>query len=945
MNLVRFKKFIDSNKSISNFLKVFVLFGTTALCMWQISLNIQIYMNRTLSTSVMYKKTGITQFPKVSICPNEEFNLRKLQKLGLKCDSENYHEMLKNIQKLVGLDLNMTGKHLMENAGWNLGEVVKSVEIGDFHQEFDPQTKSATFWKREFILHESCYTIDPPLINTSSLNTFKIEFRDLYKHNFCEWKDNMEVIDITSSDCLAIKEKCNSSCQFQKLISFMYSIGIIHSYVNTGNLIESHDINTLFHGGEQIHLEIIEMKKYYGELHDRTKCLNDCVMNKRIQTNPDCYILQSSKSNLPIKSRCPSNFGFLQARPLYNACAKLCPLSKYKKYWFNLAFPPVNTKKKILKLRLSDAPIKEISETLSYTLTNLLSDIGGNLGFFLGSSTFIIICFFISKININEKYLILFKRTIVLLLMMIFTIHTLNIIALTINQNVEMKISLKTPRCMNTLNKTICTAKPSPIEWSMGVLMSRVFRCRVRPHNPNDECIVNYVLDSLYDDFFQIFPYLFTSDLLPCNISNIKSLQSSIVVPNDIRSKIDNFDWEDVINSSKCSDYDDIYIETPGVIPKIEYFKIRNSIDLICCLCGAWGLYFSISMYQLIHYFFVLLINKMIKNSNQSFANHTVISKILLLIFTNIFIIRQLFVYFNINPTQTTIKSPNKNDNMLTITACPIFNDINQMQNKTQISNYIDNFKCQKYQNHFFPVEQMSQYEFLNIYCFSCSYRNFNFTIFEYGLWKIHMTWIKGKSKAPKQIIFTMHRDEDVPILDGSTNYEGQAKDLQILNIFSLSYYNSYYYGTKGYIQCYLDCLKEFQDILPLIHYQNDKTQHQTNNCKKKCLKEDFKIFGAYRTRYGTQKTRKDEFFKNSVSVKYEIDENTSEIEFKTETFLKDVQIREEIPIYSLTQLVNDISSILGAFFGISVVDTLTMLITNPKYTIRYFDQIPIEKI
>ena len=976
------------NGILIKFVKLICYIIPFLICFRQISYNFISFRESSIITEMSIKTPKFFEYPTFTICPYPNFNPYKLIKMGLEYNkSFSANSIVRNIDNYQGIDKEITGKRLLEEAGWNLGELIKEVNYGEFHQIFDEKTTEAPLWKRDFHFGPTCYTFTPLPTKNHSVGPI-ISIRSLQERYLCTWTE-WEVINICLPEfqtlknnksfkrlqpeylddekcfisekynrtykyrllCYDVQENCNTTCEWEKMLNFMHLMGIMHPLVESTNEMKTVMISHPFSSETTVTMKLIEIDSYYGLAYNKKECIKKCALEK-LSIKNKCEVLTPDNSDLPLSYYCPrSRFHYITT--YYRDCAKECPRQKFKKFWMSKS--RISKLDRSYKMILNNDYVEKIKEKPSYSYFTFFADIGGNLGFFMGISLFIIIHdtpslfnhltnIFHGDILIRHLYMIktnlhfLYNRckiskyskkisdlatlSLYLILLVLCITHILIISNDFIHQDKYKSISLHENNCVLVDNGTSCVYEPSDIEWTLSLIATKSFHCKIQFPSLYRECKAECIIKSLIQKNTALLPYVLNDqetckDTIP--IQNIY-----FIVPSDVWVQIRLLNLTETKLKDcleRCTSLD-TNIFAVHLIPKMREIYLLSISRYICSICGTIGLYFSWSLLGIVEIVLKKTLRLFIKSENRKY-NHLpkIISSFLLFFVTFITFLQLLNYILRYQYIVTSIETQDPNKNFPTITACPKYESLPLKNARRFInSNFIPGpIQCRILRGETIGARRLQNYQLDGQDCYSCLSQDFKEIDTITNDYLVDVSWNQSLSKeTPKYIDFILHHPNDLPIPYKSLDYDYMNNDVRSVTIYTNTIIIFYGRGhEKGYSLCFMKCIKEYYKTNPKYVTNMENTLVNISKlCEADCEKSYFTLFHCK-----NYSTKGYEICKSQIMIRISRKSlllKNFEIQFQS--LFKAFQKRQESTNYSVLQFINDVGSFVGFVMGVSIL-------------------------
>ena len=278
---------------------------------------------------------------------------------------------------------------------------------------------------------------------------------------------------------------------------------------------------------------------------------------------------------------------------------------------------------------------------------------------------------------------------------------------------------------------------------------------------------------------------------------------------------------------------------------------------------------------------------------------------------------------------ETFIESRETDHNHPIITACPWYNKSGDVSNLTANNDNIIQFQCQNtlFSKNVFPAS--INHGFVSPFgpCYTCLFKyseKDDLRKNNHAVYKID--WKMEPSNEPEYIFIIIHHMNDLPLFDGSADiFHGTARPYRDFTLEYITFLSDTNNNGQKYNKCYLDCLHDLDETgARMTTYQGSShslffSNDTIHKCQTHCIKSDLTfLYGNYgRSAY--------HIFNSSVKIKY-IKRGSGKGYFRLRSLLTNVQKREVMKKYTLTELFNDIGSLLGFCIGFSLYNSLKNL-------------------
>ena len=929
--------------STKNVVLMTLISGILSAMFWQLSTNLTSYNNRAINLIVGVINSKSHARPDLTICPSLEFNPEKLKNIGLDITNNYTSNVIENYENLNGLRMNMTGRELIEQAGWLLGELIERVDFGSFVDSIPIDRKHSKYWKKSYMFGSSCYTLFLPSFYLNP-DFIRITARREFGLSRCYWfEGNSYRFYESTRDCVKVKKFCNGNCLWEQLLHKNQLNIILHRTSIMKYNLQFNSVPERFSQQTYVILEEYHVNHmdYLRTTKDFEGCLKDCITKALYETR-NCSILQPSTFDQTIDSYCNfRNIDTFKIDKFYIqfGCDQKCGYQKRGQYWKATKFLKAHYNFHIIYKPI----IRFFIEIPTYPTGKLLSDIGSNSGLFIGASLFWFFKYldFIFEL-IQRKYKDfryvgtiknLLSLIVVLTLLMFMVVHTLSTIIQYILQGKHLYLFLDEVDCVIMPNH--CNVENHLKKWTIAVLAKEQLHCKVVPFTLYEDCLINCMIKQLLEDNSRLSFYLMGGLVENCTNKDVKwNEMASYIIPNyiDVLFKEVNIDKCKIF----CDDTErDKFNFTTHVIPQIKEFYPMSFLSLIFNLGGIMSLYFGFSVLDL-----STMVQMIIRRSlnTRTFQKIKSMIKSAVMIFSvstcGLAILCQLITLFIKNPIITNKESFNINKGSpIVLTVCP-WPQSNLTNNIFTSERVVDLLKCEFYDD---PIKELqiavNKDHFLGV-CYTCKLidKNTNKKVIINGEPYVYFEMKKNHNLSDFLYIF-VHFSEHYPTWDGQYDHKippsTQIAALNI-NIDSIVSVSKNQFKTSGsYDKCYYECLhknfkrnyKIFKENMSLNELFTERT---TNNCEKECRYLQFIVWGSH-------------FTTNTINYKRLISKSAIKFlkpmihvqDFKIffNFYTKSVDFIEEKRLYSISQMTNDLGGIIGFTTGCSFLNIAKRLV------------------
>ena len=934
MKFPKHSKTLKKNSFVLNvkILKYLICVFSFGLCAWQISRNVLSYYNRTIDAIPNIKEAKFLEFPQIIVCLTDQFNPDNLLRMGLDYSVKYSREEIKeNILSFKGINKSTTGQELLDNAGWKLGEIVESVSVGDFYQKFDLSTEDAPLWERVFGINFSCFKFSPlPVNNKSSEMTLRM--RTPSDYHYCV--DSLgSVVGNSVWDCSNMKASCNMSCSWVSHINSIYYHVIAVSTEQSTKI--SRYYSVMYPGTYSGKFYITQLSYYFlsGKNYDMKSCYIHCAI-KNYGADHHCHIINDKNLHLNISQYCKHPHVLVLAN-YFKECAENCPLQNIRKIWFSRI--STATREKKIMLIFSYDLLKSYVETQSYTIFQLWSDIGGNMGFFMGLSLMTILtisfrkirqCTILSKINETLSMKVTSRlRTKLMntkIHMMELTPHCFKIVFLSICcihiafisysysfKNSDVFIRFEKSRCVVINDETKCVVEGNDWEWATGFMFFRVANCKIEV-NKMIKCIVKCIFNTLEFYYTGVIPFESLQKLPTCNSTNLERIR--YMIPPEILTTMNYLDHQKNFRCrTNCLILESTEKNPPLYTPKMHIVSDSQlMISYICSLSGIIGLYFSSNLIDIVGFIFKVIIK-----------NITILKliawsiSILVFIFAFAIILSRMFYLMTKDTYTTSVETTDEQYLFMTFTVCPqLKSGLNLTEHdKKKVFDSIS-FVCKILQKSFVPLRRLN-YQFTGYDCFTCVINESNVDPLLDKSLSLDFKTVKNKYLA--NFFLIIHHIDDDPVWDGTYDYLVTLDRMLLTKVSSI-----FTYSRDNSKVLFSTCYKKCLDNLNITQGITDKNSLifdlvDVNNCKSMCETNSV-------LRYLTFRTNREIKANTFIVLRFRPDWKYIIMQ---RTRIKQIENFKVKKIETFQLMVNEFSSVLGFFVGISIYSFILVSTQN----------------
>lgn len=591
-----------------------IFVAVLACFLYQIHFLVKDYLERPTEFVMGQSAELASPFPPINLCPWPSFHPLRLTSLGLNTSVATGDQLMLNVENLTGIDRGMTGRKLVEEAAWRLEELVEELEVGNTQQIYNESNVSSQFWQRSFSPTGPCLTLTPPPLASLQSRSLTLKLRQRHSDwDECTWTD--EGIPKRYSgpqDCSAVHEHCNRSCVWEQFITqHFYRINFIYLQSSSLTLDIPHASSDLRLSKSQVEAVLYEVIHLDGAEIGSRDCLQRCLTETSEATSK-CIKLSEATQKKQIRDLCitqSQQYSLLEKILLdsnvIELCKRSCKPNKREFQWvLKLGAPRLQEK---LTVNLSSTPTIEILEVEVYPFSQLMSDIGGSLGLYLGTS---LLDLWKSVINISKTLIdalhlgwdvtstvsdTVFHLSILsgqLAISMMAFLHVGLSIMQYGCQKTHMEVSFRHRSSIDFAGVTSRIKekekRPSAEDLVMAHLASRPLGCRLISHTSQHGCFVKCLM---HENENLPLPLAIIDDLPLCS-------EDVLTLPN-MKYIVTNYDIQqvkhkDLVNECNFQCRNSSSKKTADFVVQ-EGFHMTKS-KFICQIGGIIGLYYGFSL-------------------------------------------------------------------------------------------------------------------------------------------------------------------------------------------------------------------------------------------------------------------------------------------------------------------------------------------------------------
>ncbi|XP_068238851.1 uncharacterized protein [Palaemon carinicauda] len=607
--------------------RLLVIVSATALLIYQVSLNVKVFLAKPTILKVSLEPMEVLQLPPISVCPFPPFKPDFLKDLGVNI-SGNYMEVGESLSSLNNLAQDTSVSLLWTNGSWDLGQVIESVTIMDKTEYYNMSLTEAPNWRRTYSSFGPCYTFFPP-VNISEIG---INLRESPYIKPCSWTyENGEVYTYNpgASSCDKVTQLCNSSCGFENYIHFNIK-SHDHAYVFyhrvSAFIIPDQETledtvrlsRDLFEGNYKLVTvprmpNPMSLAQLVEKFHVKGSCVSDRSYNyekchheklQRLVTKRfECSPVTHQTFFDTVNSTCSTPNLIKEIAKFYESKKLICNEKCHSKVWsHDMKYLYITNFAVFLSAASSE--IRKEVEVETYPLALLISDTGGSLGLFLSLSVFfgwklIVHCLeYISRMlkctGISPfHFKCLMEYAGIIALFAATSTHCLIVLQSYFSQPKLTLVSLKYQSAERIDHIRDVLARR---------LASRALGCQEKETFYNDR-LTHCLLLKAVKEIDSISPFINVDDLPYCEENSGVFHTHGYIVPSDLLIATT---WPRRLK--RCSKvleshniYPDISNETSDRESKMHVDNSYYSIDVLllsCNLGGVCGLYLGCSIIQ-----------------------------------------------------------------------------------------------------------------------------------------------------------------------------------------------------------------------------------------------------------------------------------------------------------------------------------------------------------
>ncbi|KAK7083814.1 hypothetical protein SK128_020897 [Halocaridina rubra] len=671
--------------------------AATSLLVYQVWLNVADYMAKPTIFMVSLQPNDIIRLPPISVCAYPPFAPDKLRDLGLDI-SGNMWDVIDSLSSLKGLPADMKVSRLWNEAGWSFGQVIRDILLGETYIVYNDYTlTSAPNWYRSFSPTGPCFTFVAPSHETA----VRIQLMDIPHVEPCRVQDQDKqfagyISGVTS--CEAVQELCNSSCGFEDYLeadrhnydrAFVYFHDLASIEVPVSDSEE--DIiafsERLFKGKFTFR-ELIEIPsiRSHVQLIEKSMLTESCISDENYNIG-ECYFhnhrlaIENTLACTPVETKffdyslndtCSHPDQILRIHQLIDrqSTEKNCSSKCYSKAWDHDISETWHANFAV-SLALSSNDTRKEEELETYPLSQLMSNIGGSLGFFLGVSVFTgweyIMAFVQYLPHTKAVFTSYHFRRVINSVVMAFLFVVSGVHCL-----VVLKFYILQPQ-LTSVKVAANPSNDSPVEDVLiRRLASRSLGCRQREVS-YDEKLSNCILSNALNEIPSVAPFINLEDLPFCDANNRSQYIYEFIVPPEmvVAATMTKrlIACKEQVSETEGLQGHNISL-AKNMIINYEFYSMDPML-LFCSLGGIIGLYLGVSVFDGID-----LIGSLHSPNLQGPRNYcyltTKVAKITLLVLSLALIIFMLVRFIFYHPFSTTMTSgtTHTETNPLVLTLC-----------------------------------------------------------------------------------------------------------------------------------------------------------------------------------------------------------------------------------------------------------------------------------
>ena len=938
-------------KIIKNLIKFTLLLAITVGFIFVVKTNFSSYLDRIVKLSIYYETPGLYTFPKVTFCPNFEFNSGKILKmLNNTNDDSMIFEISQSMNSELSSKFNLTGKELIEEAGWNLGEIIEELHYEGIHQQFDRDTTDATLWTREFWIHMSCFTFHPP----PTKNRFaKLNIRVRQVKDFCTWYDESGLIYFKSNEeCPKYKTVCykDGDCSLSEILNLSIKVFVQSFIMNTKDFKISSQLD-LINSDFASDLTIIKFSglvdKSNGE--DSETCIRKCLFDY-IRESYGCNIVSSINLDSEINELC-TNFHFETITAVRQVCLRNdCQLPKFGQYWLRSNTFDQNADEDEYKISLIDSEKTQyLKEEESYTIINFLSDFGGNVGFFYGISLLSLFSYIFNLIfsylnkrliknnrisNTIQHFILILRFCVIIIFLWVCILQIITLFQRYLSQNQQLVVSYHVNECVINNDISRCLYEPTYKDWAIGYLTQRGLGCKLPLKTEGTSFLFQCMRQLFFESKPHFTTYVFDEDLPFCNEVNLRKVK--YVFEEELSLFLLNYDWKSEFCIDTANDYKNEAGIPHPIIPKIQTRYPKSLFSFLSSLAGIISLYFSITILTLPDFLIKdIFIAYMKKSLAHTYKIVILISKVILIAYTSLVLLVKLDEAF-ITPAIISSAEPYSFDAQnLVVTAC--LWDMNVENYKTQLYNltgsiYPDQkvikefFNCKKGTLSFSPKQP-----FYMRNCIRCTFDSAKVASQLLGI-----TLINKQETDYDVVFFVIHEEKEPPVLDGTFEYLASGNEFTMMLQFFQKFDSNKFKTDETYNQCYLKCLSEAllnRGGISKLYLETSLlfSDIEMDECKNRCK---FRVHSLIGSAY----TKSARTSKSQVTVAVTIpDKIGQEKNVDIINAVKQPRVLYEKSGFSIMEIINELGTVIGFCFGLSLISVGSSILFVVQFIFQQF--------
>ena len=898
----------------------------TLICLYLSSFNVVLYLRSKSVFIAEYTNKTSYKWPSVIFCPSFPFNPERLRKFVLETDDEqcSFPKNLAQFYNWEGLTNEISYRNLSE-AAWRVGEVISNVSINGKIIRYSLTDEIVDLWSSQVIYQKPCLLFTPPPTNASS-GTLKITLRSGAIFDSCDSIDN-RTIDI----------KFNESCP-EKKMKIRFNKHGVKGNIYLRRISDSFDVQPF---SPIRHLFVIKTFVEYYErksLHNTGIDAFDCVDKcNSLDRSLGCSVLNQYTLDLPLSSLCPFSFKWQEIIEANGeSCRKKCSHANADSFW-RLRYQNTNERyDKELSITLQNINVMTLSEVEKYPLTKLLSEMGGNVGLFIGLSVLAGLRLLLQRIFSFLKH---FKKSEIIkfillaLKICIFSMMLINMVSLiTMNSKTTVfnSMNLKVKLCQRNHD---CATNSSVSEWMNAIFLRPMIGCHPQTNTKRDICLSTCLFSEISDRLPPAYRW-YLLDLPNCSFDDIIRVRSMNLVL--VNNPLDTYETKEILQicDVKCNNFSNNTEENSlSFSPHVKETKNYSFLDTLCLVAGLVGLYFGYSLFDILNHFNITENKVLEKLPVKSRLLIPLTYGCLLLFAITIIITSQIyaFVFKNLRFIESSVLSSKE---FPRFTVCPKYHPGVARNNSSQFPKTID--------RHFSSLEMLSETRCTHVKsfvghleestiqsnpsdCFSCKPEVESLQTFKTPriCIKVH---IKPQFINSTKFMGFIHMGKHDFVWDVDNQIEKYKKFRRTYVESVTSFSRAGFQSAPS--QCYSACLRkiingvisrrdgEFSDI---FYASNEHFTEGKKECEKKCRGFSFNYIAVTGKvfKYLRNATDVNLFRKDFVQFPIVGDKVSSIFVCITYNF-QSIQNVEEVFGYHLSQLISDICSVIGIAFGVS---------------------------